>query len=147
VGWRWTTKSGRGIQLHSLAFGPSATFRRGPANPPFGVWDRILRTLSSSSSSSDARRLHTLFSPLSHSPLSSPKALLRRPDEQPATIEPENDLTNPETIECKRTSVEKRKGYIFHSPRRGRGAEAFQSVFSHIDWKIRNRYTVTMGAE
>jgi hypothetical protein len=33
------------------------------------------------------------------------------------------------------------------SPRRGRGAEAFQSVFSHIDWKIRNRYTVTMGAE
>jgi hypothetical protein len=35
---------------------------------------------------------------------------------------------------------ERKKGYIFHSPGGGRAAEAFQSLFSHIDGKIRDGY-------
>jgi hypothetical protein len=35
--------------------------------------------------------------------------------------------------------VKKRKGYIFQSPPiGGLTAEAFQSLFSHIDWKFRD---------
>jgi hypothetical protein len=35
----------------------------------------------------------------------------------------------------------KRKGYIFHSPLKGsRTAEAFQSLFTHTDGKIRDGY-------
>jgi hypothetical protein len=37
----------------------------------------------------------------------------------------------------------RRKGYIFHSPLEGGcAAEAFQSLFSHIDGKIRDGYGV-----
>jgi hypothetical protein len=78
--WRWTTKSGRGINLRFLAFGPSGTLCRGPANPHSGLWDWNLRTPSSSSPSSGPRRLHTLFLTVNHSPRSAPYALLPRPD-------------------------------------------------------------------
>jgi hypothetical protein len=37
-------------------------------------------------------------------------------------------------------SRKKMKGYISHSPGRGRAAEAFQSLFSHIDGNIRDGY-------
>jgi hypothetical protein len=40
-------------------------------------------------------------------------------------------------------SLKKRKGYIFHSPPKGGGtAEAFQSLFSHIDGRIRDGHGV-----
>jgi hypothetical protein len=38
-----------------------------------------------------------------------------------------------------------RKGYIFHSPEGGRATEAFQSLFSHIDGKIRDGFVPMDG--
>jgi hypothetical protein len=43
-------------------------------------------------------------------------------------------------ISSKVISHERGEGYIFHSPEGGRAAEAFQSLFSHIDGKIRDGY-------
>jgi hypothetical protein len=50
------------------AFGSPRTFGRGSANPLLGVWVWISWTLLPASPFSDPRRLHTLFSPVNHSP-------------------------------------------------------------------------------
>jgi hypothetical protein len=44
--------------------------------------------------------------------------------------------------------MKKKKGYIFYSsPKGGGAAEAFQSLFSHTDGKIRDGYGEVVGTD